>query len=105
MTWVFGYLIGIILCVVVLYLTGFDCDNGDPVFLLSVGWPLLLISFLICCCGVFFIEIYSYIKDKKLRNEYFYCKYGGCMPLCSDCRRNHINSDLNTKSIQTWFIP
>lgn len=36
---------------------------------------------------------------------YFYCKYGGTMPLCSDCKRNHNNSSFKTKEITTWYAP
>ena len=70
MIWVLGYLIGIILCVIVLYLTGFKCDYGDPVFLLSISWPILLIVFLIYAIVVFFIDVYFYINDKiRRKNE------------------------------------
>lgn len=36
---------------------------------------------------------------------YFYCKYGGIMPLCSDCKRNHSNSSFKTEEITTWYAP
>ena len=36
---------------------------------------------------------------------YFYCKYGGTMPLCSDCKRNHSNSSFKTEEITTWYTP
>lgn len=36
---------------------------------------------------------------------YFYCKYGGIMPLCSDCKRNHSNSSFKTEEITTWYTP
>lgn len=36
---------------------------------------------------------------------YFYCKYGGTMPLCSDCKRNHNNSPFKTEEIATWYAP
>lgn len=36
---------------------------------------------------------------------YFYCKYGGKMPLCSSCKRNHINSPFKTEEITTWYVP
>lgn len=36
---------------------------------------------------------------------YFYCKYGGTMPLCSDCKRNHNNSSFKTEEITTWYTP
>lgn len=36
---------------------------------------------------------------------YFYCKYGGTIPLCSDCKRNHNNSSFKTKEITTWYAP
>ena len=52
---------------------------------------------------------WAYLEDLdpeyKKTSEYFYCKYGGCMPLCSDCERNHINSHLNTEDIKNWFVP
>lgn len=69
MIWVIGYMIGIILCVIVLYLIGFKCDDGDPVFLLSTVWPILLIVFLIYAIGVFFIDVYFYINDKIRRKN------------------------------------
>lgn len=47
MIWGLGYLIGIILCVVVLAFTGFDCDDVDTVWLVAVMWPLLLIVYFI----------------------------------------------------------
>lgn len=37
--------------------------------------------------------------------EYFYCKYGGTRPKCSDCKRNHLNSPYATSDINTWFAP
>ena len=36
---------------------------------------------------------------------YFYCKYGGTIPLCSDCKRNHNNSPFKTEEITTWYAP
>ena len=42
------------------------------------------------------------MTEEKL---YFYCKYGGTMPKCSDCQRNHSNSNLKTNEISTWFAP
>ena len=36
---------------------------------------------------------------------YFYCTYGGIKPICSDCRRNHLNSKYETSDIKTWFTP
>lgn len=36
---------------------------------------------------------------------YFYCKYGGTIPLCSDCKRNHSNSSFKTEEITTWYVP
>lgn len=36
---------------------------------------------------------------------YFYCKHGGIMPLCSDCKRNHINSSFKAEEITTWYLP
>ena len=52
---------------------------------------------------------WAYLGDldpeyKKI-SEYFYCKYGGCIPLCSDCERNHNNSHFNTEDIENWFVP
>ena len=37
--------------------------------------------------------------------EYFYCKYGGVIPICSDCRRNIINHKINKDAIKTWLVP
>ena len=36
---------------------------------------------------------------------YFYCKYGGIGQICSDCKRNHINSTYKTSDITTWLSP
>lgn len=36
---------------------------------------------------------------------YFYCKYGGIHPICSNCKRNHLNSQYDTKDIKTWLTP
>lgn len=36
---------------------------------------------------------------------YFYCTYGGIRPICSDCKRNHINSPYKTSDITTWLSP
>jgi len=43
--------------------------------------------------------------NKVEPEPYFYCKYGGTTPLCSDCKRNHINSPFKTEEITTWYIP
>lgn len=37
--------------------------------------------------------------------QYFYCKYGGIGPICSDCKRNHANSPYKTSNIGTWINP
>lgn len=37
--------------------------------------------------------------------NYFFCKYGGIAPKCSDCKRNHINSEYKTEEIKTWYGP
>lgn len=79
MIWIFGYLIGIILFVIVLCLTGFDCDDDETVWLVAVIWPLILIVYfllLIYAIGVFFINEYFYINDKirKKRNKTFLWK-------------------------------
>lgn len=71
MTWVIiGYLIGIVLCVIVLAFTGFDCDDDETVWLVAVMWPLILIVYfllLIYAIGVFVIDRYFYkIKRKKI---------------------------------------
>lgn len=45
-------------------------------------------------------------QEKQERPEpYFYCKYGGTIPLCSDCKRNHNNSSFKTEEITTWYAP
>ena len=36
---------------------------------------------------------------------YFYCKYGGTIPKCSDCKRNHSNSKYKTEEIHNWYSP
>ena len=43
-------------------------------------------------------------KEQKPK-PYFYCKYGGTIPLCSDCKRNHYNSSFKTEEITTWYAP
>lgn len=43
--------------------------------------------------------------EVKEVEPYFYCKYGGIMPLCSDCKRNHNNSPFKTEEITTWYAP
>jgi len=43
--------------------------------------------------------------DNVEPKPYFYCKYGGTMPLCSDCIRNHNNSSFKTEEISTWYDP
>lgn len=37
--------------------------------------------------------------------QYFYCKYGGIGPICSDCKRNPVNSPYKTCDIATWLNP
>lgn len=47
-------------------------------------------------------------KLKKIEQKpepYFYCKYGGIISLCSDCKRNHCNSSFKTEEITTWYDP
>jgi hypothetical protein len=44
-------------------------------------------------------------SDKVEPEPYFYCKYGGTIPSCSDCKRNHNNSSFKTEEITTWFTP
>lgn len=44
-------------------------------------------------------------QDRQKPEPYFYCKYGGTMPLCSDCQRNHNNSSFKTEEITTWYAP
>ena len=36
---------------------------------------------------------------------YFYCKYSGIGVICSDCKRNPINSPYKTSNIGTWLNP
>ena len=37
--------------------------------------------------------------------NYFYCKYGGIIPICSDCKRNPIISNVEKEEIETWLVP
>lgn len=37
--------------------------------------------------------------------QYFYCKYGGIGPICSDCKRNPVNSPYKPSTIGTWLLP
>lgn len=50
-------------------------------------------------------EISEPQQDRQKPEPYFYCKYGGTMPLCSDCKRNHNNSSFKTEEITTWYAP
>ena len=52
-----------------------------------------------------FPELKESEDDKTEPKPYFYCKYGGTMPLCSDCIRNHNNSSFKTEEIATWYAP
>lgn len=45
------------------------------------------------------------MTEFKQPKSYFYCKYGGIIPICSDCKRNHNNSSFKTEEIITWFVP
>lgn len=45
------------------------------------------------------------ILQQDQPEPYFYCKYGGTVPLCSDCKRNHNNSFFKTEEITTWYTP
>jgi len=71
MTWVLGYLIGLVLCVIVLAFTGYNDD--ETVWLAAVMWPLILIGYFlifIYAIGTFFIDKYFYIIDKiRRKNE------------------------------------
>lgn len=44
-------------------------------------------------------------REQEHPEPYFYCKYGGIIPLCSDCKRNHNNSPFKTEEITTWYAP
>ena len=73
MSWVIGYLIGIVLCVIVLAFTGYICDDDETVWLVAVMWPLILIIYflsLLYAVVVFFIDRYFY-KIKGKRNDGF----------------------------------
>ena len=37
--------------------------------------------------------------------NYFYCKYSGTKPVCSDCTRNYLKTEYKKDDIQTWFVP
>ena len=64
MTWVLGYLIGLVLCVIVLAFTEYNDD--ETVWLAAVMWPLIFIY----AIGTFFIDKYFYIIDKiRRKNE------------------------------------
>lgn len=36
---------------------------------------------------------------------YFYCAYSGIKPICSDCKRNHLNTEYKASDIKTWLTP
>lgn len=67
MIWFLGYLIGIVLCVIVLSFTTFNCDDDETVWLVSIMWPLILIGyFLLLVCAILerLIDKYYYIKNR-----------------------------------------
>ena len=70
MIWVVGYLIGVVLCVIVLAFTGFISDDDETVWLVAVMWPLILLGYfllLIYTIVVFVIDRYFHkIKRKKI---------------------------------------
>ena len=52
-------------------------------------------------------ELLSFLDtlESEKPEPFFYCKYGGIMPKCSDCKRNHSNSKYKTEDIENWFSP
>ena len=36
---------------------------------------------------------------------YFFCKFGGMLPKCADCARNHANSPYTVTEIDAWMRP
>ncbi len=70
MIWVVGYLIGVVLCMIVLAFTGFISDDDETVWLVAVMWPLILLGYfllLIYAIVVFVIDRYFHkIKRKKI---------------------------------------
>ena len=50
-------------------------------------------------------DVLSIIEESKAPEPFFYCKYGGTIPKCSDCKRNHSNSKYKTEEIHNWYSP
>ena len=48
-------------------------------------------------------------KTKQTQNEapevFFFCSVGGIAPICSDCKRNHLNSRFRSEDISNWYNP
>ena len=83
MIWAIGYLIGTVLCVIVLAFTNFNCDDGDTVWLVAIMWPLILFGYfllLIYALVVFVIDVCLYVINVclyKIRGKKTNGKKGG----------------------------
>lgn len=45
------------------------------------------------------------VKSDEKPEPFFYCNVGGIAPICSDCKRNHINTIFRTEDIENWYSP
>ena len=51
-------------------------------------------------------EVISFLSTLEEEDKcYFYCKYGGILPTCSDCKRNLLNSRISKEQVQGWLSP
>ena len=51
------------------------------------------------------LSLLDTLEESEKPEPFFYCQVGGIMPLCSHCKRNHLNSPYTTEDIDTWYIP
>lgn len=64
-----------------------------------------------CCYGISSInklrELLDFIGslEPEKPEPFFYCKCAGIMPVCSDCKRNLLNSSFKTEDVQNWLDP
>lgn len=44
-------------------------------------------------------------KPDEKPEPFFYCNVGGIAPICSDCKRNYLNTIFRTEDIGNWYSP